>query len=70
MYTEILRGIEGIGIFPVISLVMFVTVFTVMLVRVARTDRERLARHAALPLSDSAPVSVDDFEDSMSRRQV
>lgn len=68
MYTEILRGIEGIGIFPVISLVLFVTVFTVMLVRVARTDREQLARHAALPLADAAPMSADDLEDSSSRR--
>jgi hypothetical protein len=62
MYTEILRGIEGIGIFPIISLVLFVAVFTVVLVWALRADRGRLDRHAALPLAEAppAPVSPDD----------
>ena len=50
MYTEILRDIDGVSIFPVISLVMFVLVFTVMLVRTARLDGKALDRVANLPL--------------------
>ena len=43
MYTELLRSIDGIGIYPVISLVMFVAVFTTVLVWAVRADRRRKA---------------------------
>jgi hypothetical protein len=52
MYKEILLGIGGIHVFPVISLVLFVTVFSVMLVRVAMMDVAGARRLAALPLDD------------------
>jgi hypothetical protein len=50
MYVELLRSIEGVGVFPAFSLVLFVTVFTVMLLRVGRMDRGRAAGLARLPL--------------------
>jgi len=50
MYKETLRAIDGIGLFPVVSLLLFVTVFTVALVRVLRMDRGHVARLASLPL--------------------
>ncbi len=50
MYQETLRAIDGIGLFPVASLLLFVTVFTVALVRVLRMDRGDAARLASLPL--------------------
>jgi len=53
MYKEVLRTIAGIEIFPVLSLVIFVTVFVVMLVWVLRLDRARLAAYASLPLDDA-----------------
>jgi cytochrome c oxidase cbb3-type subunit 4 len=53
MYAEILQRIEGIEVFPVISLVLFVIVFSGMLIQVCRVDRSRLDRMAALPLDDS-----------------
>ena len=52
MYKEVLRTIVGIEVFPVLSLLIFVTVFTVMLVWVLRLDRGRLAQYASLPLDD------------------
>lgn len=56
MYTEILRSIDGVGVFPAFSLVLFVAVFTVMLLRVGRMDRSRAASHAHLPLETSDPT--------------
>ena len=50
MYKETLRAIDGVGLFPVASLLLFVTVFTLALVRVLRMDRGHAARLAALPL--------------------
>jgi hypothetical protein len=50
MYKDILRSIAGIDVFPVFSLVVFLVVFTAVLVWTARLDRRRLAQLAALPL--------------------
>ena len=50
MYNEILQTITGIHDCPVISLILFVIVFGSVLVSVARMDRQRADRLAALPL--------------------
>ena len=50
MYQEVLRSIAGIEVFPIISLVLFVTFFTLMLVRTSRLDRRRLSEMARQPL--------------------
>jgi hypothetical protein len=55
MYTEVLRDIDGISIFPIVSLVTFVLVFSIVLVRTARLDRSRLDRLARLPLDGMDP---------------
>ena len=50
MYMETLRGIAGIGIFPALSLVLFVVVFGAVIVRVTRMDRASVRALADLPL--------------------
>jgi len=59
MYKEVLRAIVGIEVFPVLSLLIFLTVFVVMLVRVFRMDRTSLATCARLPLQDEGPAPAD-----------
>jgi cbb3-type cytochrome oxidase subunit 3 len=54
MSKEVLRAISGIEIFPVISLVLFVTVFTVIVVWALRLDRRELEHAARLPLEPGA----------------
>jgi hypothetical protein len=39
MHKEVMRAIAGIDVFPVISLVLFVVVFTVAVIRALRLDR-------------------------------
>jgi len=68
MYTEILRGIAGVGIFPVFSLVLFVVVFTVVLVWAVRADGTQLDRHAALPLGEAPPAPVSADAELLGRR--
>ena len=53
MYKDVLRSIAGIEMFPVISLLVFVTVFVVMLVWAWRLDPRRLSELANLPLDDA-----------------
>ena len=50
MYADILRRIAGVEVFPIVSLLLFVTVFTVVLVWTARLDATRLNRAASMPL--------------------
>jgi len=57
MYTDILRAMVGIEVFPVISLLLFAGVFMTVLVWAVRADRRVLDRHAALPLD--APTAGD-----------
>ena len=58
MYKEILRSIGGIDIYPVVSLIIFVTFFAVVIVRALRMDARRVGRLAALPL-DSGDERTD-----------
>ena len=60
MYKETLRAIAGIGIFPVISLLLFVAVFAAVLVWTARLDHGRVRDAARLPLDldDAAPAAA------------
>ena len=53
MYKDILRSIGGIDVFPVLSLVIFLTVFTAAVVYALRLDQRRVAALAALPLDES-----------------
>ncbi len=52
MYKDILRSIGGVEVYPILSLVLFLTVFTIVLVRTWRLDRRRVDRLASLPLDD------------------
>jgi cytochrome c oxidase cbb3-type subunit IV len=53
MYKDILLSIAGIEVFPVVSLVLFVIVFTAVLISVARMDRSRIHGLAAIPLDEA-----------------
>jgi hypothetical protein len=55
MYTEVLRAISGIEIFPVISLIVFVAVFSGMLIWTARLPRRELVELSHLPLDRPSP---------------
>lgn len=50
MYKDILRGIVGIEVYPLVSLLLFVAMFAIVVLRVVRMDRARVQQMAALPL--------------------
>ena len=53
MYQDILRSIAGIEVFPILSLLLFVTLFAIVVIMTVRMDRRRIARLAGLPLDDA-----------------
>ena len=52
MYRDVLQSISGIGIFPAVSLVLFVLVFTLAVAHAWRIDGHGARRMAALPLDE------------------
>jgi hypothetical protein len=58
MYKEILRSIGGIDVYPVVSLFIFVTFFTLAIVRALRMDARSANENAALPV-DETPITKD-----------
>lgn len=56
MFKDILLGIAGIEVFPVISLVLFVLVFSIVVIRAGRMDRAGAQQLARLPLEGSDPT--------------
>jgi hypothetical protein len=60
MHIDTLRAIAGIEIFPVVSLLLFVAVFTLVLVWTLRLDRSRVAAAAHLPLDATTAVDAVD----------
>jgi hypothetical protein len=50
MYKNVLQAIEGIGIFPIISMLIFLAVFLTAIIWVIRVDKNHLQQMAELPL--------------------
>ena len=50
MYKNVLQAIEGIGIFPIISMLIFLAVFMAAILWVFKADKQHLQRMAELPL--------------------
>lgn len=50
MYKNVLQAIEGIGIFPMISMLIFLAVFLAAIVWFFKADKEYLQHMAELPL--------------------
>lgn len=50
MYKNVLQAIEGIGIFPLISMLIFMGVFLAAIIWFFKADKEHLQRMAELPL--------------------
>jgi len=68
MYMEVLRSIEGVSIFPVVSLLVFVTVFTVMLLWTSRLSAGALREYADMPL-DARRRAISTEGDARDRQE-
>lgn len=50
MYKNVLETIEGVGIFPIISMLIFFSIFMSAIVWFFKADKDHLQRMAELPL--------------------
>ncbi|MBC6368958.1 cbb3-type cytochrome c oxidase subunit 3 [Algoriphagus sp. AK58] len=57
MYKEILRSIENIEIYPIISLLIFVTFFVGMFIWVVRVPKSYVDHMESLPMDENESTS-------------
>ncbi len=53
MEKEVLRAIEGIDVYPVISLVMFFIFFVIVIIWTLKADKRFIDRMSNLPLENN-----------------
>jgi cytochrome c oxidase cbb3-type subunit 4 len=51
-----METIDGISIYPIISFLIFFTIFLLAIIYVIRRDRETIEEISLLPLNDNAPT--------------
>ena len=54
MYKDVLRSIEGIGIYPVISFVIFFAFFIVVFMYIMTVNKEMVSKMSNLPLGEGS----------------
>lgn len=57
-----LTGIDGVSIYPVISLLVFVLFFTVMIIAVMRMKKKHIAEMSRVPLLEDEDVLENNNE--------
>ncbi len=58
MYKNVLESMQGIEIYPLISLAIFFTFFVVLLVWVIRMKKSDIDEISRIPLEDDAPNNI------------
>jgi cbb3-type cytochrome oxidase subunit 3 len=53
MYKEVLRNIDQVAVWPILSLLIFFTFFVLMLWRVFSTDKKTVNEISRLPLHET-----------------
>ncbi|AFN74751.1 cbb3-type cytochrome c oxidase subuni IV [Melioribacter roseus P3M-2] len=62
MLSNYLSSIEGVSIYPVISLLLFFTVFVITVVRTLKLDKNLIERMKNLPLNNSQTENNSENE--------
>lgn len=53
MYKNVLETIEGVGVFPIISMLIFFSIFMSAIIWFFKADKDYLQRMAELPLEQN-----------------
>ncbi len=62
MYKEILQSIEGVEIYPIISLIVFVIFFITIAIRLFRMDKNFINKMKQLPLNNEENKKLNSGE--------
>ena len=57
MYKELLQSIEGIEIYPIISLLIFIAFFIGVVIWIVRMDKKYVKEMESLPLQNDGDIN-------------
>ena len=57
MYKDVARAIEGIDIYPIMGVIIFFSVFVIMIINVYSAKKSNVAHWENLPLEDATSNS-------------
>jgi len=63
MYKELLQSIEGVSIYPIISLVVFVLFFAVILIWMFKVDKNYIKKMENLPFEKKKKKNFNNTGD-------
>lgn len=66
MYKDVARAIEGIDIYPMIGVIIFFSVFMIMIVNVYTAKKSSVAHWENLPLEDAN----EDYSNSFTQNKI
>lgn len=62
MYKDVLNNIEGVAIYPIFSLIMFVAFFTLIGIYVFKLSKKQVSKLKNLPLEQTSESEPTKFE--------
>lgn len=62
MYKETLRSIDGVSLFPVIAIIIFIVFFLLVLFFTFRMDKKHVFQFASLPLDQEKDTSLPPIQ--------
>ncbi|HCY76137.1 MAG TPA: CcoQ/FixQ family Cbb3-type cytochrome c oxidase assembly chaperone [Ignavibacteriales bacterium] len=63
MYKELLQSIEGIAVYPIISLIVFVLFFAIILLWMFKVDKNYIKKMENLPLDNDEEINFNNTGD-------
>ena len=63
MYKELLQSIEGIEVYPIISLIVFVLFFAIILLWMFKVDKNYIKKMENLPLDKDEEINFNNTGD-------
>ena len=63
MYKDILQSIEGISVYPIISLIVFVLFFVVILIWMIKVDKKYINKMENLPFENEEANNFNTIGD-------
>lgn len=70
MYKDVARAIENIDIYPMIGVIIFFSVFVIMLINVYSAKKSNVAHWENLPLEDATPDFSTDNSNSFTQNTI
>lgn len=64
MYKEVLRSMEGVSIFPIITLLLFMAFFIGLIIYLVKKGKSHWKDAANLPLESDEPEESDESKDN------